>query len=87
MALGLNTSSAGGDFIPHVRYDARAGRLFRADRAQDSDGWKTTMVDISQTSRGRGRITVHFTSIEEFDGLRRLLADPVPASAQHRKVA
>jgi hypothetical protein len=48
MALGLNTSSAGGDFIPHVRYDARAGRLFRADRAQDSDGWKTTMVDISQ---------------------------------------
>lgn len=48
MALGLNTSSAGGDFIPHVRYDARAGRLFRADRSQDSDGWKTTMVDISQ---------------------------------------
>ena len=46
-----------------------------------------TMVDISQTSRGRGRITVHFTSIEEFDRLRRLLADPAPASAQHRKVA
>ena len=48
MALGLNTGTSGADFIPHVRYDARAGRLFRADRAQDSDGWKTTMVDISQ---------------------------------------
>jgi ParB family chromosome partitioning protein len=46
-----------------------------------------TMVDISQTSRGRGRITVHFTSIEEFDRLRRLLADSTPASSQHRRVA
>jgi len=46
-----------------------------------------TMVDISQTSRGRGRITVHFTSIEEFDRLRRLLADSTPVSSQHRKVA
>lgn len=32
-----------------------------------------TRVDISQTSRGRGRITIHFTSIEEFDRLRQLL--------------
>ncbi|WP_270933836.1 hypothetical protein, partial [Falsiroseomonas oryzae] len=48
MALGLNTSTSGADFIPHIRYDARAGRLFRADRAQGSDGrWQTTMVDIS----------------------------------------
>lgn len=48
MALGLNTSTSGADFIPHIRYDARAGRLFRADRAQGSDGrWETTMVDIT----------------------------------------
>lgn len=48
MALGLNTSTSGADFIPHIRYDARAGRLFRADRAQASDGrWETTMADIS----------------------------------------
>jgi ParB family chromosome partitioning protein len=46
-----------------------------------------TMVDISQTSRGRGRITVHFTSIEEFDRLRRLLSDTVPANLQNRKAA
>jgi ParB family chromosome partitioning protein len=34
-----------------------------------------TRVDISQTSRGRGRITIHFTSIEEFERLRTLLAN------------
>ena len=48
MALGLNTSTSGADFTPHMRYDARAGRLFRADRAQAGDGrWETTMVDIT----------------------------------------
>lgn len=48
MALGLNTSTSGADVIPHIRYDARAGRLFRADRAQAPDGrWETTMADIS----------------------------------------
>ena len=48
MALGLNTSTSGADFIPHIRYDARAGRMFRADRAQAADGrWETTMVDIT----------------------------------------
>jgi hypothetical protein len=48
MALGLSTGTSGAEFIPHIRYDARAGRLFRADRTQGSDGrWQTTMVDIS----------------------------------------
>lgn len=32
-----------------------------------------TKVDISQSSRGRGRITIHFTSIEEFERIRLLL--------------
>lgn len=48
MALGLNTSTSGADVIPHIRYDARAGRLFRADRAQAPDGrWETTLADIT----------------------------------------
>ena len=34
-----------------------------------------TRVDISQTSRGRGRITIHFTSIEEFDRLKQVLSN------------
>ncbi|MEQ1826623.1 MAG: ParB/RepB/Spo0J family partition protein [Pirellula sp.] len=40
-----------------------------------------TRVDISQTSRGRGRITVHFTSIEEFERLRHLLANDLKRKA------
>ena len=41
-----------------------------------------TRVDISQTSRGRGRITIHFTSIEEFERLKQVLAND-----QRRKAA
>ena len=43
-----------------------------------------TQVDISQTSRGRGRITIHFTSIEEFDRLRQLLASSTGSTIQRR---
>lgn len=45
-----------------------------------------TQVDISQTSRGRGRITVHFTSIEEFERLRNVLSQS-PNSVPQRRVA
>jgi ParB family chromosome partitioning protein len=32
-----------------------------------------TKVDLSQTAKGRGKITIHFTSHEEFARLRQLL--------------
>jgi hypothetical protein len=39
MGLGLTTGgSGGGDIKPYIKYDAKAGRLFRADRNQMSDG-------------------------------------------------
>ncbi|MBU6239237.1 MAG: ParB/RepB/Spo0J family partition protein, partial [Planctomycetes bacterium] len=41
-----------------------------------------TKVDISQSSRGRGRITIHFTSIEEFERIRVLLAQTSPKGQQ-----
>lgn len=41
-----------------------------------------TKVDISQSSRGRGRITIHFTSIEEFDRIRLFLAQTSPKGQQ-----
>jgi hypothetical protein len=50
MALGLNYSSGGdgGDIIPFVKYDARAGRLFRRDRSQDGGGnYVNNDVDIT----------------------------------------
>lgn len=32
MALGINYESAGGDFLPIIKFDCRAGRMFRRDR-------------------------------------------------------
>jgi hypothetical protein len=47
--MGLGLTTGGGDIVPHVRYDARAGRMFRADRVQGAGGqYETTLVDISQ---------------------------------------
>ena len=44
MALGLSVGSGGGNFLPIVKYDARAGRMFRVDR---EDG-VSTPVDITR---------------------------------------
>lgn len=50
MALGLdyNTGSGGGgDIVPFVKYDARAGRFFRNDRAEVNGSYANTPVDIT----------------------------------------
>lgn len=49
MALGLQTESGGGgEFTPILKYDARAGRMFRVDRTQDaSGGWQTENVEVT----------------------------------------
>lgn len=51
MALGLSTGgSGGGDIQPYINYDAKAGRMFRVDRAQGSDGtWATDKVEITNS--------------------------------------
>jgi hypothetical protein len=47
MALGLNTNT-NAEIFPHIRYDARAGRLFRHDREQQPDGkWESKNTDIT----------------------------------------
>lgn len=48
MALGLNTESGGGgDYADIVKFDARAGRMFRVDRAQGPAGWESNNVEIT----------------------------------------
>lgn len=50
MGLGFNYESGGngGEITPFVKYDARAGRLFRNDREQDSTGnYASKAVDIT----------------------------------------
>lgn len=48
MGLGLQTESGGGgDFADIIKYDARAGRMFRVDRTQGANGWETNSVEIT----------------------------------------
>jgi hypothetical protein len=48
MGLGLQTESGGGgDFADLIKYDARAGRMFRVDRTQGANGWETNNVEIT----------------------------------------
>ncbi len=49
MGLGLNTGGGNGAVIvPHIRYDSRSARWFRAERSQGADGrWTTALDDIS----------------------------------------
>jgi ParB family transcriptional regulator, chromosome partitioning protein len=43
-----------------------------------------TKVDLSQTAKGRGKITIHFQSHEEFERLRQVLVKPAAtATTQH----
>jgi ParB family chromosome partitioning protein len=40
-----------------------------------------TKVDLSQTAKGRGKITIHFQSHEEFERLRQMLTTPATIAA------
>lgn len=49
MTLGLSTTSAASqeDRLPYIRYDARAGRFYLIDRAQESDGsWSSNEDEL-----------------------------------------
>lgn len=46
MAFGL-PGGGGGDIMPFVKYNAKAGKFFRVDRVQTASGWETTDVDIT----------------------------------------
>jgi hypothetical protein len=48
MGFGLPSQSSGSG-KPYLKYDGRAGRLHRVDRAQGADGmWSSTEVDITR---------------------------------------
>lgn len=40
-----------------------------------------TKVDLSQTAKGKGKLTIHFTSHAEFERLRQLLTTPAVSAA------
>lgn len=49
MALGLQTGGSSGDIKPYIKYDSRAGRMFRIDRSQNATGqYESKEVDITK---------------------------------------
>lgn len=86
MALGLQTGSAGGgDIQPYINYDAKAGRMFRVDRAQASDGtWATDKIEITTTVQmvmDLANIRVGWINYTSQGPVRRLVAlgkEPIP---------
>lgn len=62
MALGFATGNGeGGSFLPIIKWDARAGRLFRVDRSQGPNGWESNDVDLTMQ---KPRFAIDFGSIE-----------------------
>jgi hypothetical protein len=58
--FGFSTEpSTGGDFMPIVKYDARAGRLFRMDRTDTGNGFANDAIDI----------TASFKAIVDFENI------------------
>lgn len=49
MALGIQTESGGGNFVPTVKINSKQGRVYRVDRSQGADGWQTDEVEITNS--------------------------------------
>lgn len=86
MGLGLSTGSGGGDIKPFIKYDAKAGRLFRADRNQQSDGsYASESVEITNTAQfvmDLANIRVGWINYSAQGPIRRLVVlgkEPIPA--------
>lgn len=91
MGLGLATGSGGGDIKPFVKYDAKAGRLFRVDRNQLSDGtYASENVEITNTAQfvaDLANIRVGWINYTAQGPVRRLVVlgkDPMPERPQDK---
>jgi len=70
--FGFSTeTSQGGDFLPILKYDARAGRFFRVDRVDTGSGFVGESADI----------TGNFKAIVDFDNVEVGWIDFQPGSA------
>lgn len=77
MALGLTTGGDGGEIRPYVSFDAKAGRLFRVDRVQGSDGNYSTekheITNVAQFVADLANIRVGWINYTSQGPVRRLV--------------
>lgn len=60
MALGFSENTGGGsDRLDYLKYNARAGRLYRVDRENDGSGWVTSETEI----------TNNFTAVADIENI------------------
>jgi hypothetical protein len=75
--FGFSTKpSEGGDFISIIKYDARAGRIFRMDRVATGNGFESQAVDI----------TANFKAIFDLENVETGWIDFPPGSAPDFKL-
>jgi hypothetical protein len=86
MALGLSSGGSGGEIRPYVKYDAKAGRMFRIDRVQGSDGqYQTDQVEITNSVQfvaDLANIRVGWINYTAQGPIRKLVVlgkEPIPA--------
>ncbi len=91
MGLGLSSSTGGGDIKPYLKYDAKAGRLFRADRNQLSDGSYASetveITNIAQCAMDLENIRVGWINYTAQGPIRRLVTlgkEPIPARPEDK---
>lgn len=85
MALGLSTGGSGGDIKPYVKYDAKAGRLFRVDRVQNPDGTYSSetheITSVAQMVMDLANIRVGWINYTTQGPIRKLVVlgkEPIP---------
>lgn len=87
MALGLSYGSGGGgngEITPFVKYDARAGRLFRRDRSEVNGAYVSNDVDVTSAFKAvfdMENIEVGYSKFAAGVGPEHLLVklgDPMP---------
>lgn len=91
MGLGLSTGGSGGDIKPFIKYDAKAGRLFRSDRSQQSDGtYASEAVEITNQAQmvfDLANIRVGWINYTTQGPIRRLVVlgkEPIPARPEDK---
>jgi hypothetical protein len=91
MALGLSSTSINGDKKPFLKYDSKAGRLFRIDRVLQCDGkYASVPVEITNTAQlvvDLANIRVGWLSYTSQGPIRRLAVfgkEPMPARPEDK---
>ena len=91
MALGLSTGGSGGDIKPYVKYDAKAGRLFRVDRVQNPDGTYSSetheITSVAQMVMDLANIRVGWINYTTQGPIRKLVVlgkEPIPARPEDK---